>query len=102
MLTIWFPVPQVSQGSKQITRAYVEIFFGISCCEETIHILQESDLCDSHPVSLQVLIQGLVKDCLGVLNPWDSLVHVSCPLYPFTGPCYSKANKDWLLRAKAG
>lgn len=34
------------------------------------------------------------------LKPWRTLVQVSCPLYPFSGSCHSKANKLWLFGAK--
>lgn len=28
------------------------------------------------------------------LSPWGSLIRVNCPLYPFTGSCCSKVNKE--------
>lgn len=52
---------------------------------------QESDLCVSLPVSLRVLIQGLVKECSGVSEPLgqpglDEFSIVSlCRAMPFHG-----------------
>ena len=70
---------------------YPAIFVSVSCYQEVIHILQESDLWVCPPVFPEVLMQGFAKDGWGVFEPLResepsqlSIVSLYC-IMPFKG-----------------